>query len=148
MPFLETVYRLMNLYNQKTKTPKHYGTEDLLYPAEVHLLEVIGSEEGITTTQLAQRLAITKGAVSQTTARLLEKQLVCKTPAAGQRREQLLTLTDRGGIVFRHHRQLHGRMLDRVEAVWRQLPPESMAVLEELVAALESSLDEMEDGKE
>ena len=148
MPFLETVYRLMNLYDQKTKTPKHYGTEDLLYPAEVHLLEVIGSEEGITTTQLAQRLAITKGAVSQTTAKLMEKQLICKTPAPGQRREQHLTLTDRGGIVFCHHRQLHRRMLDRVEKVWLQLPPESKAALEELVAVLENSLDEMEDTKE
>lgn len=148
MPFLETVYRLMNRYNQKAKLPKHYGTEDLLYPAEVHLLEVIGSGEGVTTTELAERLAITKGAVSQTTAKLLEKQLILKTPASGQRREQLFTLTERGGIVYRHHRQLHRRMLERVEAVWRELPPESRTALEELAVLLEEPLDDMEETQE
>ena len=148
MLFLETVYRLMNRYNQKTKTPRCYGTEDLLYPAEVHLLEVIGSREGITTTELAERLAVTKGAVSQTTAKLLEKQLILKTPASGQRREQLFTLTERGGIVYRHHRQLHRRMLERVEAVWRELPQESRTALEKLVVALENSLEDMEEVQE
>lgn len=148
MQFLETVYRIMNLYNQKTRVPKHYGTEDLLYPAEVHLLELIGSGDGITTTQLAERLAITKGAVSQTTARLLDKQLVLKTPAPGQRREQLFTLSEKGNIVYRHHRQLHQSMLERVEAVWRLLPQESRTVLEQLVAVLEDSLNEMEEMKE
>lgn len=36
MPFLETVYRLINKYNQCMKTPRRYGTEELLYPAETH----------------------------------------------------------------------------------------------------------------
>ncbi len=148
MQFLETVYWLMNRYNQKMKTPRHYGTDDLLYPAEVHLLEVIGGEAGITTTQLAERMAITKGAVSQTTARLLEKRLVDKTPAPGQKREQLFTLTGRGDTVLRHHRQLHRRMLEKSEAVWQQLPPESRSALEELVAVLENSLDEMGETEE
>ena len=145
MPFLETIYRLMNRYAQKTKMPKHYGTEDLLYPAEVHLLEVIGSREGISTTQLAEKLAVTKGAVSQTTARLLEKQLICKTPAPGQRREQRFTLTEKGEVVFHHHRQMHGCMLERVEALLRQLPPESRKTLDEILVVIEGSISEMED---
>ena len=78
MFIFENTYRLINKYNQKGKTPKTYGTEDLLYVAEVHMIEIIGSYGQITTTQLAQVLSITKGAVSQTTAKLFGKGLIEK----------------------------------------------------------------------
>ena len=42
---------------------KNYGTDDLLYSAEVHMIEMIGSYEKNTTTKLAEKLGITKGAV-------------------------------------------------------------------------------------
>lgn len=145
MSFLENVYRLMNRYNQKMKTPRYYGTEDLLYPAEVHLLEVIGSGDGITTTELAARMAITKGAVSQTTARLMAKGLVQKHPAPGQKREQLFTVTEKGDTVFAYHRHMHRHMLEGVETVLCELPQESRQVLERIFEILEKTLDEQEE---
>ena len=39
------------------------------------MIETIGSYETITTTKLAEKLGITKGAVSQITRKLLEKNL-------------------------------------------------------------------------
>ena len=39
----ENSYRLLNKYNQKTQKPKHYGTDDLLYAAEVHMIDTIGT---------------------------------------------------------------------------------------------------------
>lgn len=143
MAFLEKVYRLINLYNQKMKTPRHYGTDDLLYPAEVHLLEVIGADKGITTTQLAQRLLVTKGAVSQTAAKLMEKGMIIKTPAPGQQREQLLTISEKGNVVFQYHRKMHGNMLEQVDGVLAQLPEENRAVLDDLLAVLGKTITEM-----
>lgn len=145
MTFLEKVYRLINLYNQKMKTPRFYGTDDLLYPAEVHLLEVIGANKGITTTQLAQRLSVTKGAVSQTAAKLMEKGLIIKNPAPGQQREQLLTISEKGNVVFQYHRKLHGNMLEQVEGTLAQLPEENRALLDNLLAILEKTITEMEE---
>ena len=54
----ESSYRLLNKYNQKTQKPKHYGTDDLLYAAEVHMIDTIGTHGEITTTFLAQLLGI------------------------------------------------------------------------------------------
>lgn len=49
MRFLEDTYRLINKYNQKAKTAKRYGTEDLLYSAEIHMIYVqsMGTELGM-----------------------------------------------------------------------------------------------------
>ena len=43
MILLESFYRLINKYNQKTKNARQYGTEHLLYPAEVPLIEPTGN---------------------------------------------------------------------------------------------------------
>ena len=100
MRFLEDTYRLINKYNHKAKTAKYYGTEDLLYSAEVHMIEMIGSYEAITTTKLAEKLGITKGAVSQITRKLLEKDLIIKNPSAERSNEVLISLTDEGKMVL------------------------------------------------
>ena len=42
--------RLINRYNNLTKKARHYGTPFLLYPSEIHTIEVIGSQNNITTT--------------------------------------------------------------------------------------------------
>ena len=73
MEFFEDVYRIINKYNQKAKLPKTYGTEDLLYMSEIHMIEIIGSEEEVTNGKLTKILGITKGAVSQTVTKLEEK---------------------------------------------------------------------------
>ncbi|MBQ8150733.1 MAG: MarR family transcriptional regulator [Clostridia bacterium] len=142
MPFLETVYRLINKYNQCMKTPRHYGTEELLYPAETHAIELIGSGDSITATRLAEKLGITKGAVSQTTSRLLEKGMILRQPAPGQKREHLLTLTGKGETVLAYHRRMHAGMLTEAENVFRSLPPEARQAFEQLAALIDRSLDE------
>ena len=90
MHFFEDTYGLINKYNQKTKTARQYGTEDLLYSAEVHMIEMIGSYETITTTKLAEKLGITKGAVSQITRKLLEKNLIIKIPSIEENKAGLI----------------------------------------------------------
>ncbi len=55
------------------KSPLDYGTDDLLYRSEVHTLEVIEKNPGINVTGIAKALDLTKGAVSQTIRKLVEK---------------------------------------------------------------------------
>ena len=147
MHFFENAYRLINKYNQASKQAKHYGTDDLLYPAEVHMIEMIGSCEKITTTKLAEVLGITKGAVSQITRKLSEKGLLQKTASGEKRNEMLLSLTEKGGVVFRCHRKLHGDMLRKIDAICSQLSPEGKNALNALLRVVEESLDNMEKGK-
>lgn len=143
MHFFENTYRLINKYNQKTKTAKQYGTDDLLYSAEVHMIEMIGSYEKITTTKLAEILGITKGAVSQITRKLLEKNLIEKAPSNEKSNEIFISLTDKGRIVYSYHRGMHEDMLRKIDLVLCDIPDEGKKALDKIIQVIDESLDNM-----
>ena len=140
---LELCYRLMNKYNQKTKNPKQYGTDDLLYASEVHMIEVIGIYESITTTKLAERMGITKGAVSQTTSKLLQKDLILKTASKERSNEVFITLTEKGRKVLDGHHKMHEKMSARVNEVLVKMSEESKNDMIALFDAFDLSMDEL-----
>lgn len=143
MNFFESAYRLINKYNQKTKVAKTYGTEDLLYSAEVHMIEIIGSYETITTTKLAKTLGITKGAVSQITYKLLMKNLIDKTPSTEKNNEVLIALTDKGRIVYSYHQNMHSKMMERIDSIICDLSEEGKTALLQIVQVIDESLDDL-----
>lgn len=143
MNFFENTYRLINKYNQKTKTAKTYGTEDLLYSAEVHMIEIIGSYETITTTKLAKTLGITKGAVSQITHKLLKKNLIVKIPSTEKNNEVLISLTDKGRIVYSNHQNMHRKMMERIDSIICDLSDEGKTALVQIVQVIDESLDDL-----
>ncbi len=143
IPFFEDWYRLINKYNQKAQKPKAYGTEDILYVAEVHMIDTIGRYEEINTSKLAEVLGITKGAVSQTTSKLLEKQLIDKQQSKVRRNEVQIRLTSKGKVVYEHHQKLHNNMQSRINDVIETMPPEMVDRIREIVTIIEQSLDEM-----
>jgi len=140
---MELCYRLMNKYNQKTKNPKQYGTDDLLYASEVHMIEVIGIYESITTTKLAERMGITKGAVSQTTSKLLQKDLILKTASKERSNEVFITLTEKGRKVLDGHHKMHEKMSARVNEVLVKMSEESKNDMIALFDAFDLSMDEL-----
>ena len=140
---MELCYRLMNKYNQKTKNPKQYGTDDLLYASEVHMIEVIGIYESITTTKLAEHMGITKGAVSQTTSKLLQKDLILKTASKERSNEVFITLTEKGRKVLDGHHKMHEKMSARVNEVLVKMSEESKNDMIALFDAFDLSMDEL-----
>lgn len=143
MIFLENVYRLINKYNQKTKIARRYGTEDLLYSAEVHMIEIIGSYKTITTTKLAVVLGITKGAVSQVTRKLLEKNLIKKNSSGDKVNETPFSLTDDGKVVYSYHQAMHKEMFDKIDLILSDLPEENKVAMNRIIQVIEDSLDEL-----
>ncbi len=143
MHFFESAYRLINKYNQKSKIARTYGTEDLLYSAEVHMIEIIGYYETITTTKLAKTLGITKGAVSQMTHKLLKKSMIVKIPSTEKNNEVLISLTDKGRIVYSYHQNMHKKMKERIDSILCDLSEEGKAALVQIVHAIDESLDDL-----
>ena len=143
MDFFENTYRLINKYNQKTKTAKQYGTDDLLYPAEVHMIEIIGTYEKITTTKLAEVLGITKGAVSQVTRKLLEKDLITKIPSKEKVNEVLISLTEKGRIVYSYHQDMHKEMLSKIDEILCELSEEGKLALNKIIQVIEESINDI-----
>ncbi|MBQ7981685.1 MAG: MarR family transcriptional regulator [Oscillospiraceae bacterium] len=139
----ENTYRFVNKYNQKTQKPKRYGTDDLLYAAEVHMIDTIGTHGEITTTSLAQLLGITKGAVSQTTAKLLDKGLIEKQTSPEKKTAICIRLSEKGQLVFDYHRDMHRNAQEKVQKLINTLSPESLAAVQGIIDALDEMLDEI-----
>jgi DNA-binding MarR family transcriptional regulator len=85
-----------------------------LYKTEIHTIRAIGENPRINVTKLAEHMGVTKGAVSQTTNKLVRKKLVRKTHAHDNAKEILLELTDLGWTGFHNHEQFHMDMFDVV----------------------------------
>ena len=67
-----------------------------LYPSEVHLLLIVAGDEEASSTRIARDLGLTKGAVSQTLARLERKGLIRKSRHPSNRSVVMLSLTEFG----------------------------------------------------
>jgi len=104
------VTRIMNLFNDLEKKPVDFGTGEMLYPSEIHTLQVIGDRPGITTTEISSIFGITKGAVSQVTGKLHRRGYLQKVRNNEYGKEILLSLTEKGGIAYRNHELFHRGM--------------------------------------
>lgn len=76
-----------------------------LYPSEIHLLLFLRQEEHRNVTHIAERLSMTKGAVSQTLARLEKKKMLRKRKDPYQKNEVSVTFTPLGQTVIEYFQQ-------------------------------------------
>lgn len=140
--FLESVYRIINKYNQKTKKPRQYESGQVLYSSEVHMIAVIGGHGSVTATQLAALQGITKGAVSQTTQKLLRKGLIHKELSPAGNNEVFISLTDAGKAVYESHLAFHQKLLAEISALARELPQESRETMKKMLQVVDDALDQ------
>jgi DNA-binding MarR family transcriptional regulator len=89
-----------------------------LYPTEIHLLLVIARGQQGNATQMAERMGVTKGAISQTLSRLERKGMLIKSRDPASKNELNLALTPLGQKAAKsakdaagHVRQQYGKFL-------------------------------------
>ena len=115
---LEELLTLLNQLVAKLaaiqQAPREYGTGVPLHGSEIHTIQAIGKSAGINVTQLAEKMGVTKGAVSQMVSRLVGKGMVQKEPARDNAKEVVLELTKLGWIGFRNHARFDMKVLDSV----------------------------------
>jgi len=133
--------RIVNKYHRLERIPLDHGSGHTLFPGETHTLEAIGNQPGITATRLAECLGVTKGAVSQTLARLKRKGLVDKTPDPNDAKILHLSLTETGTIVFAGHARFHARHDAGTVNALLALDDHDLAVLARFMALTEDNLD-------
>ena len=110
----------------------------------VDMIDAIGIDGEITTTELARRLGITKGAVSQTTSKLLDKEFIQKGEITGYN-EVNIVLTDSGRLAFEGHRKLHETMRTEVDKIMHEVDDHTMRVISEILSAIDKGLDKLEE---
>jgi DNA-binding MarR family transcriptional regulator len=140
--FLDHITRILNKAAAIEREPVDIGHGVLLYPSEVHLIDVAGRypDEGVS--DLASRLGITKGAVSQAAKKLEEKGYLERARREGDGKTVLLRLTERGREAFAWHRAYHAVVNRRIAMEVARLDRADVEHLVAILARMEEILDE------
>jgi DNA-binding MarR family transcriptional regulator len=142
--------KIINRINQMEKTPRRYGTDELLYTSELNMIESLGYKSGVNVTEYAENHGVTKGAVSQLVKKLEKKGLVERYKNPTNQKEVFLKLTMKGEIAFHKHTLLHLQFAKEFFEEFENMTPEQtgliihfLASLDELFERAESVLDEL-----
>lgn len=104
--FMDAIYAISDKVDEYESIPRQYGTEDYLYMAEVHMLDLIGKKGKTTTSELSDVTNKTLSAVSQTVDKLVKKDLVIKRKNITNLRQIFIELTEKGHVVYHFHKEL------------------------------------------
>lgn len=99
--------RLVLQIKRLERQPRSFGDAGSLTPSETHTIDAIGYENGILMSELAARLGVTKGAVTQIVGRLEAKQLVKRSSHPIDSRSVVVSLTEKGERAYLAHEELH-----------------------------------------
>ncbi len=111
MKLHKTFESIISLSSKLEKTPRPYGTDELLTSPEIHLIEATGdSNETMSVTDIAQTLDVTKGAVSQKLKRLEKKGLCTKEQDPENASRSIVKLTSKGKTAYFAHKHWHETM--------------------------------------
>ena len=129
----ETFNRIINKFISIEKKPRDFGTGDLLYPSEIHNIEIIGRNPGINVTNLAKKLGVTKGAVSQIVNKLERKNLVAKFRDSNNEKEVMLKLQKKGEIAFKGHEDFHAKFYSEIVDETDNTTPEQIQIFQNIL---------------
>ncbi|HMK45259.1 MAG TPA: MarR family transcriptional regulator [Methanocella sp.] len=145
----EEFVKLMNIWirivtkmNEAECTCRDYGTGDLLSPAEIHLLQAIGMNEGMNITDMASYTGVTKGAVSQMVSKLTTKDLVVKYYSPDNEKEVLLKLTPTGRTAKDGHDQHHQMIINSFERSYGDITTDEFITIEKFMLVAEKCADD------
>lgn len=117
----DALYRFVLLYGDYMKQIRNYGTEYDVTMIEVHLLTQIEENPGTTVTKQAEYWMRTKGAISQTLSKLIERGLVYKKPADYDAKTMLLYPTEAGKYLSKKHKEYdHKAVLETIDELKEQ----------------------------
>jgi len=134
--------RIINKVSEAESQKRDYGTGSLLSPSEIHMLQSIGTYQGIKITDLAEHMSVTKGAVSQMVKKLEIKGLVVKYSGTGNEKEVLLKLTASGTIAKNGHDRHHAMFIEEVRDLLGDITEDQALFLEKFLMAVERCVDD------
>ena len=114
-----------------------------LYPAEAHLMLLIDDEPDINATGMAERLRVTKGAISQTLSRLEKKGVINKRKDPYQKNELTASFTPLGEAALEQYRELRALLRNQYVQYFNTLSQSEREVIGQFLSHMEGILDRM-----
>jgi len=116
-----------------------------LYPSELKALDMIGQFSGINLTQLANKLGISKSAISKCTSKLLEKELIGKEKSPVNVREVVFVQTCALPIFFDQLENVHANLFEPFNKSLDGFSNQEINDLHRMFLTIQSSLAEIID---
>lgn len=138
-------YRLLNVMLKLADVQEkvhRYGTDTPLFAAEIHMIKCVKENPDLHMTALAERLGVTRGAVSQIVMKLEEKGMLLKERDEENRVRRVLRLTAGGERAYLFHEALHADFDRLVEGLLLGAPEEGREFLREFLGGLDTVLEE------
>ena len=142
LALIETFIRINNKYNVVDKQPLDYGTGELIYPSEIHLLNAAEKRPDENITEIGNYLGITKSAASQTAGKLVRRGL-CRKIKYENRKNIYLELTPRGIEAIQGFRKYKNTIFADLVKAFEDSDDRKVTVVEELFSYLEKHMDLM-----
>jgi DNA-binding MarR family transcriptional regulator len=137
---LRVIYKFFDI-DRKTR---YYGTDQPLFYSEIHVIRALKENQGIHVTGLAQKLGVTKGAVSQIIIKLEKKGLIQKEKALDNQSRLVLKLTPEGEVAQANHEKFHQKFDSLINAVLQNVSAENQDFLKDFLTDLEGKLEGFE----
>jgi DNA-binding MarR family transcriptional regulator len=134
---IELIFRVINKFQAIEQIPQHFGTEEMLYPREIHTIQAIGNYPNINVTDLADKLGITKGTISPIVTKLAKRKLVVKFKDSENHKEVLLSLTPKGEVAYHSHEMFEQQIRSRFFDMFEKATPENLEFLKEFLQVSE-----------
>jgi DNA-binding MarR family transcriptional regulator len=139
---------IMALAQRLEKSPRKFGTDKNLSHAEIHLIEIIGDNEGVSVTDISRLLGITKGAVSQSLKRLEAKGISTKEKDPDNLSRVIVKLTAKGMTAFWSHKDWHEKMDGGFSRYMDNLPEKEINIILGFLSKTEDFLKQRLESKE
>jgi DNA-binding MarR family transcriptional regulator len=136
---IDLFLKILHLYSVITRKPKDYGTGDLLYFTEIHTITMVGKNNEINMTQLAEMMGVTKGAISQTIRKLVNKNLITKSNAINKK-EVNLKLSEKGLIVYKGQESFQKELFTFAGSLYDAATPEERELVKRLFVAITENM--------
>jgi DNA-binding MarR family transcriptional regulator len=133
--------RIMALSLKLEQTPKKFGTDEYLSHREIHLIELIGNDETLSVTDIAELTGVTKGAISQNLKKLENKGLSLKITDPANLSRSIVQLSAKGKVAFETHHQWHKTMDGGFAEYFKQLSKSETAIIVDFMGKFENFLE-------
>jgi DNA-binding MarR family transcriptional regulator len=141
--FAERISRIINklIFLEKKSIVEIDGVR--LFPSEIHLLLVIAENRSINAITMAKKLGISKGAVSQTLARLENKGIVVKQKDPAYKNELTAHFTPLGERALGQHRTRQAALLAEYDTYLETIPEEDKQAIQKFLLHVETFIDRL-----
>lgn len=136
--------KILHIYSIIDKKPKEFGTGDLLYVSEIHVIHVVAINPEINMTQLAEMLGVTKGAISQIIKRLVAKRYIAKYKTRNNK-EVNLRLSDKGFLIFQGYQSFNKECLLFAEKLYENASPKDLERVKRLFLIIYENMKQILD---